>query len=418
MTPQASTQSKRHIERRDFLLALGASGLAPALLGAAANDTGAAVGDDAASPPPLNRALVLSGGGALGVYEAGIVGALAARAKLGDGTRLPDYDMVCGTSIGALNGWFVATAQYTKLHDLWYGISGEKLIRPKRQYQAMRDPESGMLNRAASAVSLIGLAKNQTALLQTNAVYDWIARHIDPATPLVMPLVWAVTNLSQQRPEYFFMRKQEAALDLPAKVIRALQLSLGPHTVVREATPEILHRAIFASAALPLAFDPVLMPGPDGTLNAYCDGGVASNSPVGIAHAVAKAADVVLLDPPFQPETTYPDAVEIAFGVFGTMQRKILEVEMRNAYFQSLGKRAFDRLTPSERARATGGDPLLGKFIETLPVTDLNYIRPTEALPLSVVGFNDEVGIGKAYRTGWLDAARGFTPYDWETFQL
>lgn len=410
------------IERRNFLRALAASGLAPALLAATSAPDAGTAGDAVAGEEavqPLNRALVLSGGGALGAYEAGIVGALAARDKLSDGTSLRDYDMVCGTSIGALNGWFVATAQYTKLHDLWYGISGQNLVRPKSQYAAMRDPQSGLFNRAASALSLMQLTKDQTAVLQTDTVYAWIVRNIDPATPLVMPFVWAVTNLSQQRPEYFYLRPASAGADLPRKVVHALQLMLGPHTVVREATPELLHRAIFASAALPLAFDPVLMPGPDGAMNAYCDGGVASNSPVGIAHAISRAADVVLLDPPFQASTDYPDAVEIGFGVFGTMQRKILEVEMRNTYFQSIGKRAFERLAPQEVAHATKGNPLLLRFMQSIPVTELRYIRPEKALPLGVVAFNDEVGIGEAYRTGWLDVGnRGFSVYDWETFQL
>jgi predicted acylesterase/phospholipase RssA len=396
------------IERRSFLFALGATALAPALLGSSPDD----------ALEPLDRALVLSGGGARGAYEAGIVGALAAIGGVRDGSPLLPYEIVCGTSIGALNGWYVATGQYTKLRELWYGISGQNLMRAKRQYAALRDPESGLLDRAASVVNLVGLTRNQRALLQSEPVFDWISRNIDVTTPLLMPLVWAATNLTLQRPEYFFVRPQNQGTDIPEKVVHALQLTLGPHTIVREATPELLHRAIFASAALPLVFDPVLIPNPDGTINEYCDGGVASNSPVGIAHAVSKGADVVLLDPPFEPDTGYADAVEIAFGVFGTMQRKILESEMRNAFFQSVGKRAFSRLAPQEAAHATQGNPLLAKLMQTIPVTELRYIRPEKVLPLDVAGFNDWLGIGKAYRIGWEDMGRGFTPYDWETFEL
>lgn len=397
------------IERRSFLLAIGASALALPLLGVSASD---------ATDEAFDRALVLSGGGARGAYEAGIVGALAAVGRLSDGSPLLPYEIVSGTSIGALNGWFVATGQYTKLRELWYGISGQNLIRVKRKYAALHDPESGLLNRAAAAVSLMGLTKDETALLESEPVSDWISRNIDPTTPLVMPLVFAVTNLTLQRPEYFYVRPQNQGGDLPERVVHALQLTLGPHTVVREATPDLLHRAIFASAALPLVFDPVLIPNPDGTVNEYCDGGVASNSPVGIAHAVSKGADVILLDPPFEPETGYADAVEVLFGAYGTMQRKILETEMRNAYFQSIGKRAFMGLAPQELARAAQTNPTLAKLMRTIPVTDLRYIRPEKVLPLSVVGFNDAVGIYKAYRVGWEDVGRGFTPYDWETFEL
>jgi predicted acylesterase/phospholipase RssA len=188
--------------------------------------------------------------------------------------------------------------------------------------------------------------------------------------------------------------------------------------VVREATPELVHRAIFASAALPVVFDPVLLPAEDGAMNAYCDGGVASNSPVGIAHAVSRNADVVLLDPPFEPQPHYADAIEVAYGVYGTMQRKILEVEMRNAYFQSLGKRALQRVPAESLTNVLGRDSLLDRFLRGVPATDLRYIRPKEVLSVSVVGFDDEVGIGKAYRTGWEDLGRGFSVYDWQTFAL
>ncbi len=403
------------IERRSFLLSLGASALALPTLGVFKADTG----------EPFERALVLSGGGARGAYEAGVIGALAAVGAVGDGSPLLPYEIVCGTSIGALNGWFVATGQYTKLRELWYGISSQNLMRAKPRYAALRDPDSGLLNYAAAAASLTGLVRNQRALLESAPVSDWIARNIDPKTPLLMPLVFATTNLTLQRPEYFYMRPetlygqpQNRGADIPQKVVHALQLTLGPHTVVREATPDLLHRAIFASAALPLVFDPVLIPNPDGAVNEYCDGGVASNSPVGVAHAVSAGADVVLLDPPFEPKTSYDDAVEIVFGIYGTMQRKILETEMRNAYFQSVGKRAFTRLTQQEAAHATLGNPTLAKLMHTVPVTELRFIRPETELPLGVAGFDDEVGIGKAYQTGWEDVGRGFTPYDWETFEL
>jgi predicted acylesterase/phospholipase RssA len=398
------------IERRKFLLALGASGLGPSLLGISDSD--------APAVEPFGSALVLSGGGALGAYEAGLIGALAAAGRVRDGSPLPPYEIVCGTSIGALNGWFVATGQYTKLHDLWYGISGENLMRLKPEYEALRDSQSGLADRAASVVQLAGLARNQTGVMQSKPVYDWIVRNIDPTTPLVMVMVWAVTNLTLQRPEYFFLRPHGAGTGLPEKVVHALRLSLGSQTVVREATPDLLHRAIFASAALPIVFDPVLIPGPDGTINEYCDGGVASNSPVGVAHAVSKAADVVLLDPPFQPDLDIRDAVAIAYSVFGTMQRKILETDMHNVYFQSLARRAIARLTIAEFARASGGNTLLERFVHTVPVTDLRYIRPTQILPVTVAGFQDEEGIGKTYRTGWLDVERGFAPYDWSTFVL
>jgi predicted acylesterase/phospholipase RssA len=396
------------IARREFLHLLGASALAPAVLGAASTEEVA----------PLERALVLSGGGARGAYEAGVVGALAAMGRISDGSPLAPYEAVCGASIGTLNGWYVATGQYTKLRELWYTISAQNLIRVKPEYAALRDPESGVLNRAASAFRLIGLIRNDRAILQNEPVYDWISRNMDPTTPLLAPLIFAVTNLTLQRSEYFYVRPLSQPRDIPTRVAHALQLTLGPHTIVREATPDIFHKALFASAAIPLAFDPVEIPSPDGAVNEYCDGGVAANSPVGVAHAISRGADVVLLDPPLEPDTTYADAVEVAFGAFGTMQRKILETDMRNAFIQSMGSRAFADLTPQEALKVARSNPTLAKLMQAVPDMKLQYIRPKEVLPLEVAGFDDQTGIGNAYRIGWEDATRGFTPYDWTTFQV
>jgi predicted acylesterase/phospholipase RssA len=396
------------IERRGFLLSLAAAGVTAPALQAQADATGAS----------MHAALVLSGGGARGAYQAGVVDALAATANVADGTPIPPYDLCCGTSIGALNGWCVATAQYSRLRELWYGIGAEPVISLKPEFSALRDPESGVLNWASAGVNLLGLLRDQTGILQSKPVLDWIGRNVDPATPLVMPLVWAVTNLTRQRPEYFFLDPKSRTIEENERIRNALLISVGPQTVVREATPDLLHTALFASAAIPLAFDPVTMPGPDGKMNVYCDGGVAANSPISVAHALADAADVILLDPPFEPDDEYNDAVEVAFGAFGTVQRNLLELEMRNAYFQSAGKRALNRLSAAQLAGITAGDARLQQYVKSVPTTVLRYIRPKQVLPVEVVGFSDVKGIGEAYRMGWLDAARGFAPYEWETFAL
>ncbi len=395
------------LDRRDFLIALGATGLTPGLTAAA--QSGPVL-------EPLARALVLSGGGARGAYEAGVIAGLAAKAGVSDGTPLSPYGIVCGTSIGALNGWFVATGQYTKLRDLWYGISAEKLIRLKPKFAALRDSQSGVGDRLVSAVNLGSLAKNQVALLDEQPVLDWIARHVDPERPLLMPLIWVATNLTMQRAEHFYLRPRGAPADVPRKLVTSLQLTLGPNSIVREATPGLLHRELFASAAVPLAWDPVALPGPDGAINQYCDGGVASNSPVSFAHAVASAADVVLMDPPFEPVSDYTDAIAIGFGVFGTMQRKILATDMRSVYFQSVAKRAFARMPPARAILGGEHQQLLDAFMASSLATDLFFMRPKDTLPLGAGAFEDEKGIGEAYRIGWEDALVGFTPYDWKTF--
>ena len=66
-------------------------------------------------------ALVLAGGGSLGSYE---VGAIKALEELGY-----RFDIVTGTSIGALNGAFVYLNQTDRLESLWNNITPEKVMK-------------------------------------------------------------------------------------------------------------------------------------------------------------------------------------------------------------------------------------------------------------------------------------------------
>ncbi len=56
-----------------------------------------------------NRALVLSGGGANGAYEVGVVKALVSGVSPATGKQPLDPDMFCGTSIGSFNAAFLAS---------------------------------------------------------------------------------------------------------------------------------------------------------------------------------------------------------------------------------------------------------------------------------------------------------------------
>lgn len=59
----------------------------------------------------MKKALVLAGGGAKGAYQAGCIKALQELEY--------DFDIVTGTSIGALNGLLVVQKDYQALYQLW-----------------------------------------------------------------------------------------------------------------------------------------------------------------------------------------------------------------------------------------------------------------------------------------------------------
>ena len=71
--------------------------------------------------------LVLSGGGARGAYEVGVLSYVFGELVRRHG-RVPRVEVVCGSSVGAVNGAFVASMAHDpvggarRLCDLWYQI--------------------------------------------------------------------------------------------------------------------------------------------------------------------------------------------------------------------------------------------------------------------------------------------------------
>ena len=64
-------------------------------------------------------ALVLSGGGARGAFEAGVIRELSKRKT---------FDIVCGTSIGAINAALTAQQAFDALDRLWSTISTVNIV--------------------------------------------------------------------------------------------------------------------------------------------------------------------------------------------------------------------------------------------------------------------------------------------------
>jgi predicted acylesterase/phospholipase RssA len=398
-------------DRRRFLGALGAAAFLP----------GAA---DAASEVAAKRsniashALVLSGGGARGAYEAGIIAGLSRRGGIADGQILAPYGLVCGTSIGALNAWFVATGQYEALARAWQTVAASNIIELKSKYVTLEKPHAFIAVRIRAALRLAtGLTKNEMGLARSEPVLDWMKKFIDPTLPVLMPFVWAVTNLTTQSPEYFYCVPPSFTGPIPEKLRRAFAVTLGPEAIVRPAPEEILHKALFASVATPIIFDPVVLPMVGGGTGLYVDGGVASNSNILIARAVARNIDVVLVDPRSRDEK-YKNAVDVVMGTYETMQRKILESEMRDVYFESLGSGALDRLGPSETEAVERRASELRTFISDLPRTKLAYMRPKTNLPVGFASFDEQGKVDDAFAVGDAQSGQGFTPYTWEGFRL
>jgi len=82
------------------------------------------------------RALVLTGGGARGAYEAGVIQGLAAQGE--------SFDLVCGTSIGAINASFYAQDELAKLEELWKSIATRNVIELSSEVAKIEEFAQGL----------------------------------------------------------------------------------------------------------------------------------------------------------------------------------------------------------------------------------------------------------------------------------
>jgi NTE family protein len=85
------------------------------------DNNGNGTGKELAEIERPKRALVLSGGGARGAYQVGVLKALT---ELGI-----EFDMVFGTSVGGINAAFYVQGKLQRLEDMWCNISPTDVFR-------------------------------------------------------------------------------------------------------------------------------------------------------------------------------------------------------------------------------------------------------------------------------------------------
>jgi predicted acylesterase/phospholipase RssA len=377
--------------------------LLTASLGALAAATTARAAAQTSDAPQIDiidresTTLVLPGGGARGAYEAGAVEGLRQRAGISDGV-----DAVVGTSIGAINGWFVATAQYSALRRIWESIASEDIFRIKKRYLATVTPSSGILTRVFEAALISqGLTSNVTGLLDGTRIRDWLARNVDPTTPLVMTFVFSLTNLDAQSAEIFYRSPVQPTLAARTVALRRLRQIFGKTLSAREIEDEHLVAALAGSSAIPILLDPVTIPFADGP-RTYIDGGVADSAPLDLARANSRRLQLILVDPAHIPLMRFPNAAAVGTAAFSIAQSRILEASLLDAYRSTRGKRLFKGVAVNAEQRA---------FLDETFDVELSLIRPSHELTVEVAGFHDAKAIAETYELGRQAGLAGFAPY-------
>jgi predicted acylesterase/phospholipase RssA len=356
------------------------------------------------------RALVLTGGVNRGAYQAGVIAGLAEFAGLRDGDPLP-YDILAGTSIGALNGYFVAAAQYSKLTAIWLEIPRRRVFRLKPQYGRVLVESSGVGTRLYQGLSLAyGMLHNVKGVMDAQIIRSMLHEYIDPAQPIHMPLFFAATNMTRRRSELFYRPgTTEIGRQRQARIDASLRDRPGRRRT-RMADDSILHEALLSSVALPIAFDPILIPSADGSgeLDEYIDGGMLNNAAIGLAQRTSAVAHVIDVDPPEhdEPAQKYANSLDIALGLFGMMQDTITKYATLYAYAESV-------LYADDPTAARSA----GFADESLPLR-IEFIAPLEELPGELGDFEDGDAIAEMLRIGREDARRGFAPFKASSLNL
>ncbi|MCA9601141.1 MAG: patatin-like phospholipase family protein [Polyangiales bacterium] len=219
--------------------------------------------------------VVLSGGGARGAYEVGVLSYV-----FGDLARehpeVAKLDVISGTSVGAVNAAFLAgvaddpTRGMDRLVGLWTKLELADVLQfGMRQALSLHKVLLG-------GTSAPGIFDAGPLARLVGSGMDWRAIHRNQKLGHLRALTVTATHVASGRPVVFVDRAEGAPLPV----------GLPSQVVVR---PErVLPHHVLASAAIPIIFPPVRI-----RSDLYCDGGLRLNTPM--APAVHMGVDRLLI---------------------------------------------------------------------------------------------------------------------------
>jgi NTE family protein len=244
-------------------------------------------------------ALVLAGGAARGAYEVGVVQHILEDVARDLG-RDPPLDILCGTSVGALNTCGLAAfadyprARARRLVDVWSHLTIDRVLSIDRGelFQLARSIIGRPPHIAPDAQHGVGLV-DPTAIerLITDAVpFTRIQQHVDNG--LISAVTVTATHVGSGR-TVVFIAQRDALGD---------NWSTDPTMIGEKVLLQPVHA--LASAAIPVLFPAVRVDG-----EFYCDGGLRQNVPLSPARRLG-ADGIVVVSPRYLP-LSKPDDPEM-----------------------------------------------------------------------------------------------------------
>jgi NTE family protein len=216
-------------------------------------------------PPPLRRrvAVVLSGGGARGAYEVGVLSWIFEEITRLKG-RPPKVHVLAGTSVGAINACFLAAHMsdpvlgMRRLVELWLDLHTTQVLGFGPAHIAQL-PKM-LLGGGLSGVGIFD-ARPMQRIVETEITWRAITRCLERHELRALSIS---TNEVQTGRTHVFMQTSPD-WELPRMA--------PPRTLFRAATITADHA--LASAAIPLIFPPVRIAG-----ELFIDGGLRQNTPI------------------------------------------------------------------------------------------------------------------------------------------
>jgi NTE family protein len=284
-----------------------------------------APGGAANNERPQRVALVLSGGGARGAYEAGVLSVLVPALE----ARGEAPTLFVGSSVGAINAaglgafWHLGpTGATAKGLDIWRSVDKDSVIRPILSWQmpvtALRYA-GGILSiprvRVPSLLDPEPLRENLTQWI------DWSMLHRNVRNATVETVAVVATAAANGR-TVVFTEGQKATVEAV--------LARRSH-VVSYATTKIGPEHIRASAAIPIFFPPVRIRSPRSASGWYIDGGTRLNTPLkpaldlGADRIVVVGMDAVSEPQPVPHSQAHGEPPDFGDGALHVLQGRLVD---------------------------------------------------------------------------------------------
>lgn len=215
--------------------------------------------------------MILSGGGARGAYEVGVLSYVFGDFVRKAG-RVPRIDIISGCSVGAVNGTFLASVAHEPVRgveallELWHQLEFSGVL-------SFGIKELTFLHRVwLGGAKPQGLFNAEPLARLIGANISWLSLTRNIRRGVLRALTLATTHVGTGKPHIFV--DVSPKFPRPANVGRSVVMRHGP----------IRPEHVLASAAIPLVFPMVDV---DGEL--HCDGGLRVNTPT--APAIHLGAD-------------------------------------------------------------------------------------------------------------------------------